>query len=169
MVYLGVSLWFLFWFLMLLFSIFPNSSPWKWNLMIYSGLLHLPLFYPDVHMPLITNFSLILLFLFVLFCFFYLSWSLCARLFSAPPWFWSFFPLKQSSFSPPSLVYLTLYGLYLSYLALSGECYDNPLHPLRSQKFCAYHRIKRQVAAESLLDNAQPAFCELRVEMLCLK
>lgn len=34
--------------------------------MIYSGLLHLPLFYPDVHMPLITNFSLILLFLFVL-------------------------------------------------------------------------------------------------------
>lgn len=137
MVYLGVSLWFLFWFLMLLFSIFPNSSPWKWNLMIYSGLLHLPLFYPDVHMPLITNFSLILLFLFVLFCFFICPdpFVLLMGCMGSPPWFWSFFPLKQSSFSPPSLVYLTLYGLYLSYLALSGECYDNPRIPSSHRSF----------------------------------
>lgn len=127
MVYLGVSLWFLFWFLMLLFSIFPNSSPWKWNLMIYSGLLHLPLFYPDVHMPLITNFSLILLFLFVLFFLFVLI-PLCSSFF-CPSLILKFLPFKTEFFLP-TVACLTLYGLYLSYLALSGECYDNASPPL---------------------------------------
>lgn len=132
MVYLGVSLWFLFWFLILLFSIFPNSSPWKWNLMIYSGLLHLPLFYPDVHMPLITNFSLILLFLFVL-VFLFVLIPLCSSFF-CPSLILKFLPFKTEFFLP-TVACLTLYGLYLSYLALSGECYDNPRIPSAHRSF----------------------------------